>query len=279
MDRREVLDALIKVSVIALAALAVAPIAHLILTAAVEGGSVIARSGLKFFTEPPPPPGSRTYGILTSLVGTLELALISSVIGIPLAFMAAVLSVEFPSSLPGRVVRLLSRVLLEVPTVLVGMLFYILMVAPMGRPSILAASLALAMVMLPYVYTYVESALSSVPVEYREAGLALAMTRPQLVFRVVVPIAWRGVATGFLIGVMKAVGETAPLLFTLGRARSQLNVNPLGPGDSISLLIYDYAQAPYENMRQVAWGAALVLILALLAVNLVFRRVYRGLTP
>ncbi len=253
------------------AAAALAPVLHLIASVAVRGAAVILEAGARFFTEPPPPPGERRYGILTSLVGSLELAALSSAIGVPLALAAAVLAHEFPGSLPGRLVRVASRTLLEVPTVIVGMFVFMVLVRPAGAPSILAGAVALALVMLPYVTSYVESALSSVPPAYREAGYALGMTRAQVVLRVVMPIAARGVATGLLLGVAKALGETAPLLFTLGRARAQLNVDPRGPGDAIPLLVYDYAAAPYENMRDVAWGAALVLVLIVLALQALAR--------
>lgn len=274
-DKRVVMDYLAKAFIAILAVAAVAPIVHLILEAVVRGGSVILRAGLRFITETPPPPGERVYGIETALVGTLELALISAAIGIPIAFMAALLAVEFPRSLAARMVRVLSRTLLEVPTILVGMFVFVVLVYPMHSPSILAASVALALVMLPYVVSYVESALRSVPYTYREAGYSIGMTRAQVAFRVVAQIARRGVATGFMLGLAKALGETAPLLFTLGRSRIMLNVNPLGPGDAIPLLIYDYALAPYLNMREVAWGASLILILILLSIYALARVVAR----
>lgn len=271
-DRRLTLDYAVKALVVVLALVALAPIIHLILEAFIKGGWVIKEAGAKFFTETPPPPGDRRYGIFTSLVGTLELSLISSLIGVPIAIAAALLAVDFPDSRVGRLVRVLSRALLEVPTIIIGMFVFVVVVEPLGTPSILAGSIALALVMLPYVTTYVEAALKNVPYTYREAGYSIGMTRAQVSLKVVIPIARRGVATGVLLGLAKAMGETAPLLFTLGRARAMLNVNPLGPGDAIPLLIYDYALAPYPNMRDVAWGAALVLILILLTVQLITRR-------
>lgn len=276
IDGQRILDYIVKALILVSAGLALLPIVHLVGEAMVRGGSVILGAGVKFFTETPPPPGDRVYGILTSLVGTLELAAISAAVGIPVAFMAALLSVEFPASLPGRLVKTLSRTLLEVPTILVGMFVFVVLVEPMGTPSVLAGAVALSLVMLPYVVTYTESALRSVPYTYREAGYSMGMTRAQVAFKVVAPIAGRGVATGFLLGLAKALGETAPLLFTLGRARNMLNINPLGPGDAIPLLIYDYAMAPYENMREVAWGAAFVLIAVLLALHIIVRLVVRG---
>ena len=273
---RVVLDVLFKGLILLLAVLALIPVLHLTLAAIVKGGAVVVSAGLKFFTETPPPPGDRTYGVLTSLIGTIELAVLSALIGVPIPFMAAILVVEFPHSRLGRIVRLLSRTLLELPTILIGMFVFAIIVIPLGSPSILAASIALALVMLPYVTTYLESALSSVPRTYREAGLALGMTKARVAFAVVVPIAVRGVVTGVLVGLAKAMGETAPLLFTLGRARTSLNVNPLGPGDAIPLLIYDYAQAPYENLREVAWGATLVLISLFLLIYVLARLAFRG---
>lgn len=274
-DRKIIIDYLFKALIVLGSVVAVLPVIHLIGEAFYRGGIVVASAGAKFFTETPPPPGSRTYGILTSLAGTLELTLISSLIGVPIAVMAALLAVEFPTSMLGRLVRVLSRGLLEVPTIIIGMFVFAVMVLPMGTPSIIAGAVSLALVMLPYVTTYVEVALSNVPNTYKEAGVAMGMTRAQVSLKVLIPVARRGIATGILLGIAKAMGETAPLLFTLGRARNMLNLNPLGAGDAIPLLIYDYAMAPYPNMRDVAWGAALVLIIILLTVQYVSRRLVK----
>ena len=276
VEARSLLDFLSKTLILLLAILALLPVLHLTLVAIIKGGAVVFSAGLKFFTETPPPPGDRTYGILTSLIGTIELAVMSALIGVPISFMTAILAVEFPHSALSRMVRLLARTLLELPTIVIGMFVFTIVVIPLGSPSILAASIALALVMLPYVTTYIESALSSVPRTYREAGLALGMTRARVAFTVIVPIAIKGVVTGILIGLAKAMGETAPLLFTLGRSRTSLNIDPLGPGDAIPLLIYDYAQAPYTNLREVAWGATLVLILIFLLIYVLAKLTFRG---
>lgn len=271
VDKRIIMDHIMKGLVAAGSLIALIPIVHLIGVAAYKGGRVIAEAGLKFFTETPPPPGEQLYGIATALAGTLELALFSAAIGFPIAFSAAVLAVEFPGSIAGRLVRVLSRSLLEVPTIVMGMTMFIVVVVPMGAPSIIAGAIALSLVMLPYVTTYVETALRNVPHAYKEAGYSLGMTKFQVSKLVLIPIARRGIATGLLLGLAKAMGETAPLLFTMGRARVELNLNPLAPGDAIPLLIYDYAMAPYPNMREVAWGAALVLIIVLLALQVASR--------
>jgi phosphate transport system permease protein len=271
MDEKELLDRLFKGAILTFAIIALLPLFHLALEAFYKGGRVLLNSGLKFFTETPPPPEGPVYGIFTSFMGTIELSVISAIISIPLAYFTALLSTEFPDSLVGRLVRILSKSLLEVPTIIIGIFVFAIIVVPMGTPSLLAGSIALSLVMLPYIETYVESALRSVPRTYKEAGYSMGMTRAMVALRVTTQIARRGVLAGFLLGFAKAMGETAPILFTIGRARTQLNLNPLGPGDSIPLLIYDYASAPYENMREVAWGATLVLILILLGLQVLVR--------
>ncbi|MEM0036613.1 MAG: phosphate ABC transporter permease PstA [Candidatus Korarchaeum sp.] len=268
---REVKEkAFIAISVF-LAALAVLPIFHILFSVLCRGLPPILAAGMTFLTEAPPPPGRGIGGIGPSLVGTFMLALISSLVGVPLSFASALFSVEFPDNLISRGVRTLSKALLQIPSILVGMLIYMLIVIPMGRFSMLAGSLALAIMMIPYVTTYVEEALESVPKTYREAGYALGFSRTQVVFKVSVSIAKRGILTGVLIGFAKVTGETAPLLFTVGKQRQEVSLNPLGYSDSISLLIFDFVQTPYANWHEVAWGAALVLTSIFLAIFLISR--------
>lgn len=271
LKRHSITDILAKAVVVVLALLALAPLFLIIGEAIIKGGKVIIGAGLNFFTQPPPSPGGASYGILTALVGSLELAAFSTLIGIPIASIAALLAVEFPSSFIGKLVRVFARTLLEVPTIVIGLFVFLIVVLPMKTYSILAASLALSITILPYVLTYVETSLRNVPYEYKEAGYALGMTRAQVAFRVLIPIARRGILTGFIIGTSKALGETAPLLFTLGNARTALNTNPLDPGDAIPLLIFNYANSPYENWNEVAWGATLVLILIIVFLQIVSR--------
>lgn len=260
---------------VALSIVALTPIVHMIVVVLMRGGRTIVEAGVKFFTENPPPPGDLRYGIATSLVGSLELALISALISIPLAFATGILVHEFPKSVIGKLVTVFSKSLLEFPTIVIGMFVFTVVVRPMGSPSILAGAVSLALVMLPYLVSYVENALSTVPPTYREAGYSMGMNRLQVLRVVIFPIASRAIITGILLALAKALGETASLLFTLGRARMALNLDPLGPGDSITLLIYDYAIAPYENMRDVGWGAALVLISIYLLVHVSVRRAVR----
>ncbi|RDD53342.1 MAG: phosphate ABC transporter permease PtsA [Candidatus Korarchaeota archaeon NZ13-K] len=272
---RELKERLFLILTVALASLAVLPIFHILLSVILRGLPPVLRAGVGFLTDPPPPPGGGIGGIGPSLAGTFMLAFTSSLMGIPLSFASALFAVEFPGNPISRGVRSLSKALLQIPSILVGMLIYTLVVVPMGRFSMLAGSLALAIMMIPYVTTYIEEALESVPKTYREAGYALGFSRTQVVFRVSVSIAKRGIITGILMGFAKVTGETAPLLFTVGKQRQEISLDPLGYSDSISLLIFDFIQTPYANWHEVAWGAAFVLTTLFLAVFLLARSLTR----
>ena len=276
MKGRLALDKIFTLAVIIVALAGIIPLLHLLATVAVRGGEAILRAGPGFFTELPAPPGSRRLGgAAPALAGSLVLAVMSTAIGVPLAFGAALFLYEFRGTRLARAARAFLMSLLEIPTVLVGILVYVLLVVPLHGQSLLAGSLALAIVMLPYVATYVESALRQVPQTYREAGLALGLTRAQVALRIVAGIARRGILAGLIIGLSKAIGETAPLLFTVGGARSSVNINPLRPGDAAPLLIFHYAQTPYDNWRMLAWGASLVLVAAVLLIYVVAKAFVR----
>lgn len=278
-DVRRIKERIFIAITVALALAAVAPLLHILATVAVKGGGVVLREGTSFFTDPPAYPGAEEAGgVGPALLGTLWLGLVTSMIGVPLALLTAVYIVEYSGSPLARAAKVFTSSLLEVPTVLIGMLVFLVVVVPMGRYSLLAGSLALAIVMLPYTVSYVERALEGVPRTYREAGYSLGMTRAQVVFQVVMGIAARGVAAGVLIGVAKVLAETAPLLFTIGSARGNYPTGPqslLEPGDALPLLIFQFAQTPYQNWQDLAWGAAFILTLLILAVFAVMRLMFR----
>ncbi len=273
--RRLLKDAAFKAAVVVLGVLALAPIFHVIYTVTVKGAPVVARAGIDFFTETPAPPGSeRVGGIAPAIVGSVWLAILSTMIGIPLAFLLALFLYEFRESRLARAARVFVMSLLEIPTILVGMLVYTVVVVPLGGFSVVAGALALAIVMLPYVATYVERALDSVPSTYREAALSLGLTRARTAM-IIAGIARRGILAGFLIGFAKAIGETAPLLFTVGSARNSVTLSPLEPGDAVPLLIFQFVATPYKNWIDLAWGAAFILTLTVLTVMVLLRLIVR----
>ncbi len=267
-DTRRVKERLFLALVSLLALAAIAPLFHILATLAYKGMGAIIGAGLGFFTQAPAPPGSgESGGIGPALLGTLWLGLLSGILGVPLAVLTGVFIVEYRGTPLAGLARLSASSLVEVPTILIGMLVFLLLVKPMGHYSILAGAVAVSLVMLPYTVSYVERALSQLPHTYREAGYAMGMTRAQVAYRVAMAIAGRGVAAGVLVGVSKALSETAPLLFTLGSARGAYPTSLgslLAPGDAVPLLIFQLAQTPYENWQELAWGAGLVLTLLVL---------------
>ncbi|MEM4035836.1 MAG: ABC transporter permease subunit [Fervidicoccaceae archaeon] len=263
-----------------LVALAFAAVAlHVVLYVTWRGLPVLASEGLSLlFEKPAAVTAERPGGVAPALVGTLYLTASSLAIAAPMAALAAVFSVEFPRSPLSRLVRLTSRALLEVPTISVGLLVFSLLVLPLGRFTGLAGTVALALVMLPYVYVYAESALSSVPSTYVEAGYALGMRRAQVALGLRLKMAKRGVWRGVLMATMKAMGETAPLLFTVYGARSVVFGGPLQPIDALPLMIFQFIQSGYENWRALAWGGAFVLLVLYMAMYAAYRLALRGET-
>ncbi len=270
ISKDKVLDAAVALVAGSVTLVGLMPYALIIASTAERGFSVIASTGLiRFLTSLPPAPGSNgSGGVGPSLLGTLLLTLLSTLAGVPLAFCLALLATEFPENPLSKLLRALVKGILELPTIVAGMVVYALIVIPMGTPSILAGAIALTIIMLPYVTTYFETYLSSVPKHYKEAGYAIGLSKAGVALRVTAPIVKKGLLIGILVGVSRALGETAPLLFTLGSARYYYPTSILGPGDSVSLLIYNFAMMPYPNLREVAWGAALVLMVTYLIISI-----------
>ena len=276
MDRRIFTDKLFTLLVVLVAILAILPVLHIIAYITWRGLPVILSNGLSFFTDlPAAVVEEKPGGIAPALAGTIFMTFTATLIAVPLAMLAAIFSIEFPNHVLTRAVRVASRSLLEVATVLIGMLIFVLLVLPTGRFTALAGSLALAIVMIPYVYTYTELALLSVPRTYIEAAYSLGMKRSQVVFYVTVRIARRGLARGVAIAVTKAMGETAPLLFTAFGAYSVIFGGPLEPASALPLMVFQFIQTGYENWRTLAWGGSFVLLVLYLSVFIIARILVR----
>lgn len=277
IDGRMVLDRVFTLLVILLALLAFTPILWILGSVFVNGVKAFTREGLSvLFKTPSSPLSSSLGGIGPALLGTLILIVLTTIIGLPVAFFTAVLATEYPHTLLARIVNVLVRSLLGLPTILVGMLVYTLIVIPMGRFSAIAGAIALAIILLPYTYTYVENALNTIPRDYREAAYSIGLTKAGALLKVFIGIARRGIVAGILVGLSRACGETAPLLFTIGGSSRIYFTGLDQPIDAIPLLVYRYALTPYENYHALAWCGALVLTLIYLAIFLTARIVVRG---
>lgn len=273
---RRVKDKIFLFLVVLLSILAIAPIFHIVFYITLSGLPVILREGLDFFVAVPNSViAERPGGIAPAIIGSLLMALTATILAAPIAVLAAIFSAEYPNHPLTRAVRVASRTFLEVASVLVAMLVFAILVLPMGRYSGLAGGVALAIVMVPYVYTYTELALLSVPKTYIEAGYSIGLKRLQVIFYVTSRVARRGIARGLVIGISKAMGETAPLLFTAFGARSAISYNLLEPMDAIPLMIYQFIATGYQNWRDLAMGASFLLLAIYLTFFFISRRLVK----
>ncbi len=230
---------------------------------------------LDFFIQMPKPVGESGGGMANAIVGTLILIGIGGGIGIPVGIMAGTYLSEFGNNKFGSLVRFLTDVLSGVPSIVVGVVAYTLVVVPMKHFSALAGGIALAILMIPTITRTTEEIIKLVPHSLREAGLALGIPKWKTTLLIVLKTAWKGIATGILLGLSRAAGETAPLLFTaLGNRFWSTSI--FQPIASLTVYIYDYAKAPFEDWNNQAWTAALVLILLISLLSLLFKILTRS---
>ncbi|MDW7990259.1 MAG: phosphate ABC transporter permease PstA [Archaeoglobaceae archaeon] len=271
---RKVKEKIFLLYVFTFSIIALFPLFHIIYTVYTNGLLILLRGGLDFLTQSLAPPGKEIGGIFPAIYGTFLLVFLSSLFGIPIAVLSGVFIAEYPNSVISKSTRTLLMILLEFPTILVGLFVMSVVVIPLGTFSAIAGAIALAIVMLPYVASYTEQAMRSVPEKYKEAAYSLGLRKVRVVFSITMKIAKKGVITGLLIGVAKVTGETAPLIFTAGNAwRSVGGVGePIG---AIPLWIYYLVQQPYTNYHEIAWGASTVLLTIFLSIFIPLRLMIR----
>jgi phosphate transport system permease protein len=257
-------------------------------------GYVIFRGGKSlswdFFTQLPKPMGMAGGGVLHAIEGSLIVTLMATVLAFIPGVLAAFYAARNPNTVLGVALRFSTDVLSGVPSIVIGLFGYTLIVKPQGHYSALAGAVALAILMLPTIIRTTEEMLKLVPSTLREGSLALGATEWKTSLSVLLPAATDGVITGVLLAIARAAGETAPLLFTtLGNERFDLGAiiksgvtNHQGlfqilgrifnsPIDSLPLTLWKYAQQPYPERVDQAWGVALVLMILVLAINIIAR--------
>ncbi len=227
---------------------------------------------LDFFTRLPTGDPKDPGGMKHAIEGTLMLLGMASALGVPTGVLVGVYLSEYSTEwwFVGPV-RFICDVLAGVPSIVIGILGYELVVVPMARYagggfSGYAGALALAFIMVPIVSRTTEEMLRLVPQSYREASMALGATRSQTIVRVVLPAATGSIVTGIMLAMARVAGETAPLLFTAGSSRL-LPRDPMQPFPSLTVQIYNYVTGPYEGQRKLAWAGMIVLIGILLLIN------------
>jgi phosphate transport system permease protein len=230
----------------------------------------ISALNLDFLIQPAKPVGEVGGGMRNEILGTLILVVLGSLFALPVGLMAGIFLAEFASPRAAAAVRFAADILAGVPSIVVGVFAYAILVRPIRSYSALSAGVALAIIMIPVVARTAEEALRLVPNSMREAALALGITRWRAVVGVVIPGALTGIITGVMLGVARIAGETAPLLFTaLG---SQFGVQGLlKPIGALPLQIYHYALSPYPDWQQQAWAGAFLLVLLVLGISILVR--------
>jgi phosphate transport system permease protein len=265
--RRKYFDAFARWACLGMVLLALVPLASILLDLSIKG-----LSGLNwdFFTKLPKPVGETGGGMVNAFAGSAILVGLSCAFGIPVGVLGGIYLAEFGENALGKAVRFAADVMSGVPSITVGIFVYTLIVLSMRRFSALAGGVALAILMLPTVMRTTEELLRLVPDTLREAGLALGIPKWRVILGVVLRTGAPGIATGVMLAVARAAGETAPLLFTaFGSNFLALKLDQ--PVGSLPVQIYTYAVSPYEDWHRQAWAAALALVLLVLILNVLAR--------
>jgi phosphate transport system permease protein len=256
----------------ALVLLALLPLASLLWLVVSKG---LPGLTLGFLTGRPAPVGEAGGGVGNGIVGTLMMVGLASLLAVPVGVAAGLFLAERGDGPFGRVVRFTTEVLSGVPSIVIGIVAYALVVVPMGHFSALAGAAALALLMIPPLARASEEFVRLVPASLREASLALGVPAWRTSLRVVLPTALGGIATASIIAVARAAGETAPLLFT-ALNNAWWNLRPDRPTASLTVQIFNYSVSPYDDWHRQAWTAALVLLLLVGLLNLVARLATRA---
>ncbi len=232
--------------------------------------SGISYINLDLITNVSKPAGEIGGGMRNEIIGTLILVAMASVFALPVGLMAGIFLSDFGSPRVASAVRFAADILAGVPSIVVGVFAYAIVVRPMHSYSALAGGVALAVIMIPVVARTAEESLRLVPNSMREAALALGITRWRAVMGVIVPGAITGIVTGVMLGVARIAGETAPLIFTALGSNFGFEglLKPIG---ALPLLIYRGALSPYADQKQQAWAGAFLLVLLVLAISIVVR--------
>jgi phosphate transport system permease protein len=233
---------------------------------------------LDFFTQLPKPVGETGGGMANAIVGSFKLLFLASLIGIPIGLIGGIYLAEFGGKLSGFVIQYTADLLNGVPSIVIGIFAYSLIVLRMKHFSTLAGGFALGIMMIPITLRSTEQFLRSVPGALREGAMALGASKWRTIVSVVVPAAYRGILTAILLSLARVAGETAPLLFTaFGNRFWSPGWNQ--PTASLPVVVYAYAISPYDDWHRQAWAAGLVLLAMVLVTNFIARGVLsRGIS-
>jgi phosphate transport system permease protein len=225
-----------------------------------------------FFTELPKPVGEVGGGMANAIVGSAKILALATLMGVPIGVLAGIYLNEYAGRAPAFVVRYVTDLLNGVPSIVIGIFAYTLIVMRVRHFSTLAGGVALGIMMIPIAVRSTEEFLRAVPATLREGALALGAPRWKMLLTVVIPAAKDGIITGIMLDVARVAGETAPLLFTSFSNRFW-SPGFDQPSASLPVMIFTYAIAPYEDWHRQAWAAGFVLMMLILVINVSARAI------
>ncbi len=271
---RKVKDNLFLASVILFTIFSILPLLFLVFYLLVEGASSLS---LDLFTEIPKAVGESGGGIANGIVGTLNLILIASILGIPIGIAVGIFLYENKHSRFADMVRLAAEVLQGIPSIVIGIFAYALIVRPLGQYSAISAGIALSIMMLPYISRTTEEMMNLIHPSLKEAALALGTSHWRTTIFVVLRSAISGVITGIIIAIARIAGETAPLLFTtFGNQFFSMNI--ASPMAAMPLQIYNFAMSPYPSWHKLAWAASIILVAIVIVLNIISKMIVHRLS-
>jgi phosphate transport system permease protein len=267
---RTLFDFLLNALVSIMTLVSLVPLFSVLLMLFWRGGQ---RLSLALFTQLPPAPLEMGGGFGNAIAGTLIIVALAVAASVPIGLLTAIYLAESGDTRLSEVVRFCAKVLTGFPSILAGVFAYGVVVLATGGYSAIAGAVALSILMLPTIILTSEDAIRMVPSRMKDAAIGMGATRTQVVWMVLLPAAVPGILTGVMLAVARAAGETAPLLFTALFSNywlwSRGHVNLMQPTASLAVLIYNFAGMPFQNQVELAWAAALVLVLMVLGANLV----------
>ena len=264
---RRVLSHLVIVACGVSVVVALVPLAFVLFYVISQG---VTSLSLAFFTETPRPLGESGGGMAHSIVGSMIVTGLGAVFAIPIGIMSGIYAAEYSASPVASAARFAADTLNGVPSIVIGVFVYGIAVLPFGGFSALAGGIALGIMMIPLIMRTTEELLRLVPSTLREGALALGATRGRAVFTVVVPAALPGILTGILLALARIAGETAPLLFT-SLNNGFWNTDVRQPISTLTVQVFTYAIAPYDDWHRQAWAGALVLVAMVLICSVLAR--------
>ncbi len=262
--KRLLVDKAVRVIVFSCVIIAIIPLGSILVEVFKNGLTAIS---IEFLTETPGSAGSGEGGIGPAIQGTLIVIGLSSMIGVPIGVMSGIFLSEYGDNVLARFIRFFNDVFMEFPSILLGIFAFLIIVLVLGHFSVWAGAFALSLIMFPIVARTTEESLKMVPMTYREAGTALGLKKWIITFRIVISAAKSGMVTGILLSVSRIGGETAPLIMTI-LGSSQFFSSMDTPMDALPLRIWRLSLLPYDSAQLQGWGAALVLIMIILGINL-----------